>query len=71
MINDGKLIEMFKIFKAVKETGAYNMFAPQALDLANEMYENDEEEITKGNWGYMMKHYSYLESKSWVQGQPH
>lgn len=62
MINDGAILEMFKTFKAVQETGAYNMFAPQARDLANEMYENDDE-ITKENWGYMMKHYSYLESK--------
>lgn len=64
MKKDESILEKFKAFKAVQETGAYNMFTPQARDLANEMHGDGDDNISKENWGYMMKNYAYLQSKS-------
>lgn len=50
----------FEAYLRVQEIGAYNMFDPRARDLAQELCE---EEISKGDWVYIIKNYSELEEQ--------
>lgn len=50
----------FEAYLRVQEIGAYNMFDPRARDLAQELCE---EEISKGDWVYIIKNYSELKEQ--------
>lgn len=50
----------FEAYLRVQEIGAYNMFDPRARDLAQELCE---EEISKGDWVYIIKNYLELKEK--------
>jgi hypothetical protein len=50
----------FEAYLSVQEIGAYNMFDPRARDLAQEFCE---EEISKGDWIYMIKNYEELKEE--------
>ena len=50
----------FEAYLRVQEIGAYNMLDPRARDLAQELCE---EEISKGDWVYIIKNYSELKEQ--------
>ena len=50
----------FEAYLRVQEIGAYNMLDTRARDLAQELCE---EEISKGDWVYIIKNYSELKEQ--------
>ena len=49
--------EMFLAYEAVRESGYYNMFDRQALDLANEMNDLN---MDIGQWSFIITNYEKL-----------
>ena len=49
--------EMWFAYRAVQDSGFYNMFDPRALALANEMNDLD---MTKQQWSFIQTNYSKL-----------
>lgn len=49
--------EMFLAYEAVRESGYYNMFDRQALDLANEM---NDLSMDIGQWSFIITNYDKL-----------